>query len=87
MGRYFSVSPDDTFGPIGPRGCAGLPGGYVNDVIAQMCWAVTGQTIEIGDTAFSNQQGYECCNFNFRVDGSCCPAPFQGSLAGPIANG
>ena len=79
MGKYFSGA-EFASAPIGPRGCKDLPGGYVNDVIYGMCWAVSGQTIKIGPTEFTIMQGFECTNFNFRVEGTQPPAPNKASL-------
>lgn len=61
--------------PKGELGCAGSPGGYVSDDAAEMCWAVTGQTVEIGPTFSSVMAGFECCNFNFRVFSTQRPLP------------
>ena len=47
------------------------------------CWAITGQAIIIGDTAFSVMAGFECCNFNFRVDSTQAAVPTYLALKGP----
>ncbi len=85
MGRYWSPPRTGPEAPLFPRGCRDLPGGYVNDVVGMGCWAITGQTITIGDTADSVMKGMECCNWNFRVESTqpCCPDKFY--LPGALA--
>jgi hypothetical protein len=82
MGKYFADTEIGD-GALGPVGCTGLPGAYANDIVGEGCWAVTGQPIIIGDTFFSIQAGFECTNFNFRIDGTQPAVPFQGNLPGP----
>jgi hypothetical protein len=74
MGKYWSPG-GSADAPIQSPGCKDLPGGYVNDTVGKGCWAITGQTVIIGDKADSVMKGMECCNWNFRVDGTqpCCP--------------
>lgn len=86
MGKYFS-GRRDAAGSKGGRGCGGLPGGYINDVIGKGCWAVVGQTIIIGGSTMSIQAGFECCNFNFRTDTTSSPVPIRASLPGPVGTG
>ena len=83
-GRYFNGA-DFEAAPIMSKGCKDLPGGYVNDTIGMGCWAVTGQTVNIGDTDFSVHKGMECCNFNFRVCSTQSPCPCKDNLPGARA--
>jgi hypothetical protein len=83
VGKYFGGDAD-VFAVMGPVGCDGLPGAYANDIVGRGCWAVTGKPVIIGDTYMSVQAGFECTNFNFRVDGTCSPVPSQGGLPGPV---
>jgi hypothetical protein len=82
MAKYFPDNTGSASAPIGSPGCKGLPGGYINDTIGKMCWAVTGQRIVIGDTAHSVQAAAECCNFNFKVAATQSPVPTRFNLRG-----
>ena len=81
-GKYFS-GPEFAGAPKGALGCGGSPRGYVSDDAAGWCWAVTGRTIIIGDLAFSYMAGFECCNFNFRVDSTQRAVPNMLALTSP----
>jgi hypothetical protein len=83
MGKYYSGA-DSADEPKGPRGCGGLDGAYVNDVIGEGCWAITGYPVTIGDTMDCIQSGFEICNFNFRVDATMNPVATVKSLEGPV---
>ena len=83
-GKYFSGS-GYAFGLLQPRGCGGLGAGYINDVIAQMCWAVSGEKVLIQDETHSIHAGFEVCNFNFRTDTTANPVPHKLSLPGPYS--
>jgi hypothetical protein len=88
MGKYLSGA-DTASGTIMSRGCGGLSGygglpGYVNDTIGLGCWAVHGAPIIIGGSYMSVQAGFECCNFNFRVEGTQSPVPSKLYLRGVV---
>ena len=85
MGKYFS-GKGSASAPIGGRGCGNLSSGHINDVIGQGCWKVSGEKVIISDSWMSIQAGFECCNFNFRVDGTSSPVPLIASLPGPTSS-
>lgn len=83
-GKYFSGSGFAS-GLLQPRGCGGLGAGFVNDVIAQKCWAVSGQKVLISDIEHSIHAGFEVCNYNFRADTTAAPIPHRRALPGPYS--
>lgn len=82
MGKYFQEPTGNVTAPIMSPGCKGLPGGYINDTIGKMCWAVTGQRIVIGSRLHSVQAAAECCNVNFKVATTQSPVPTRFNLRG-----
>ena len=86
MGKYYGGSGSAS-APIGGRGCGGSGSGYINDIIGNRCWLVTGRAIIIGDRAFSVQAGFEMCNLNFKVDSTSSPVPTSANLPGPNSRG
>lgn len=83
-GKYFAGS-GYAFGVLQPRGCGGLSAGFINDVIAGMCWAVSGEKVLIEDLVHSIHAGFEVCNFNFRADVTAAPIPNKAKLPGPYS--
>ena len=59
-----------------------MPGGYINDVIGEGCWAAHAKPVPIGDTRASVHEGFEYCNFYFKVASTQASLPNSYYLPG-----